>query len=97
MARNYQETIEGIKAKVRVAIDRQQYLLQANAAAKHEIEQLRETVRAQAQEIEKLRTEAEYLKLVTMISPSRDDVEHAREVFTELVRKIDRCITDLTE
>lgn len=97
MARNLQETIESIKAKVRVVIDRQELLLREKADAEHRIELLTELVEQQKKEIERLRVQVEYLNMVSVIATSPDSEQRLRNILSELVQDIDRCIADLTE
>lgn len=97
MAGNLQETIESIKAKVRVVIDRQALLLKEKEEVEARVLMLEEVIDQQRKEIERLRLETEYLKIASTLSPSRDDVEHTRAILSGLVREIDKCITDLTE
>ncbi len=42
-----------------------------------------------------MRQEAEHLKVVHTITPSRDDVQRTRAMISELMRDIDRCIADI--
>ena len=97
MAGNLQETIESIKAKVRVVIDRQTLLLKEKKEVEARVLMLEEVIDQQRKEIERLRMETEYLRIASTLSPSRDDVERTRVMLSNLVRDIDRCITDLTE
>lgn len=97
MAGNLQDTIESIKAKVRVVIDRQTLLLKEKEEVEARVLMLEEVIDQQRKEIERLRLETEYLKIAATLSPSREDVEHTRVVLSGLVREIDKCITDLTE
>ena len=97
MAGNLQETIESIKAKVRVVIDRQTLLLKEKKEVEARVLMLEEVIDQQRKEIERLRMETEYLRIGSTLSPSRDDVERTRVMLSNLVRDIDRCITDLTE
>ncbi len=97
MARNLQETIDSIKAKVRVVIDRQQILLREKAEAENRIALLNELVEQQKKEIERLRIEVDYLNMVSVIATSPDAELKFKGILSELVQDIDRCITDLTE
>ena len=97
MARNLQETIESIKAKVRVLIDRQEILLHEKAEAENRIELLTELVEQQKKEIERLRVQVEYLNMVSVIATNPDSERRFRDILSELVQDIDQCIADLTE
>ena len=97
MARNLQETIESIKAKVRVLIDRQEILLHEKTEAENRIELLTELVEQQKKEIERLRVQVEYLNMVSVIATNPDSERRFRDILSELVQDIDQCIADLTE
>jgi hypothetical protein len=61
-----------------------------------ELEELKSERNADKAEIDKLRVEVEYLKVATILS-SKEDTKQVKDVISNLVREIDRCITDLTE
>lgn len=48
-------------------------------------------------EIEQLRIENEYLKVSHKIAPTPEDVKTSQALITELVRNIDKCISQLNE
>ena len=48
-------------------------------------------------ELEQLRIENEYLKVSHKIAPTPEDVKSSQMLITELVRNIDKCISQLNE
>ncbi|MBO7164558.1 MAG: hypothetical protein J6V60_00505 [Muribaculaceae bacterium] len=48
-------------------------------------------------ELEKMRIENEYLKVSHKIAPTAEDVKASQALITELVRNIDKCISQLNE
>jgi uncharacterized protein YhaN len=66
------------------------------AQLERELEELKSERNADKAEIDKLRVEVEYLKVATILS-SKEDTKQVKDVISNLVREIDRCITDLTE
>lgn len=94
---DYHSTLESISAKSRLLLERYRMVVQARDEALARVEQLSQQLTQQQKEIEKLRTDNEYLRMASTLAPSRDDVEKARDMITTLVREIDRCIIDLKE
>ena len=60
-------------------------------------EELSSTIKKQQQEIDRLQQEVEHLKVVTTLTPKREDVEKSRAFLSKLVRNIDKCIAELKE
>lgn len=97
MAFDYHKTLDSISAKSRLLLERYRLLEKAKEDADAQVADLQQQVARMQKEIENLKADNEYLRLAATISPSRDDVEKARGMITELVREIDRCIVDLTD
>ncbi len=72
-------------------------LLDEKRAADARILELQDTLERQKKEINIMQQQIEHLRVVTTLNPSRDDVERSRAILTELVRDIDKCISELTE
>ncbi len=97
MAGNLQQTLERIRNKAVLLTERHNVLLKEKQAGDERIKELEATNMRQQQEIEKLRQEVEYLKIVTTINPDRKEVERSRAILSGLVREIDKCILELNE
>ena len=68
-----------------------------NHAACERIQELESTVLTLRKEVERLTLETEYLRIATTVAPTTADIERSRAVLSELVREIDKCITELNE
>lgn len=97
MAGSLQETIHNLKAKAGIILDRQALLTKEYNAACERIKQLEDTILTLRKEVERLSLEKEYLSIATTIAPTTADIERSRAVLSELVREIDKCITELNE
>ncbi len=97
MVTEYQQTIERIRHKAELIIQRYNILLQEKRNSEVKISELEELILRQKKEIEQLQLENEYLKVATTIVPDRNKVEQSRALLSELVREIDKCILELKE
>lgn len=97
MTNNLKQTLERLQGKSDILIERYRILLQEKKEANMYIEELSSIVQKQKQEINKLQQEVEYLKVVTTLTPNRNDVEKSRAFLSKLVRDIDKCIAELKE
>lgn len=97
MVNNLKQTLERLHGKSDILIERYRILLQEKNEAKMHVEELSSIVQKQQQEINKLQQEIEYLKVVTTLTPNRNDVEKSRAFLSKLVRNIDKCIAELKE
>ena len=97
MALDYSATLASISRKAQVLVERYERLAQAKAEADALVEDLRQQVTTLRRELEQARIENEYLQIAATISPSREQVENARAMVSNLMREIDRCITDLAD
>lgn len=97
MAGELQQTIDRINAKTQILLDRYAILRQQRRQAVERIRELEAELGRLRAENERLRTEVDFLKIATTIAPSREDVARSRALLTELVREIDKCITELND
>ena len=97
MASDLAEQLERISDKSRLLLIRFGELQKRNAALTSELQDMRATLVARDAEIEKLRLELEYLRIATNIAPDSKSKEAVYATISDLVREIDRCITDLKE
>lgn len=97
MAGNLQQRLDSLKSKAEILTSRYRRLADEKRAADAMISDLRSTIERQQKELSHLRQQIEYLTVVTTIVPRREDVERSRVILSELVREIDKCITDLTD
>ncbi len=97
MAGNLQQRLDSIRSKAQLLQSRYLMLLDEKRAADARILELQDTLERQKKEINIMQQQIEHLRVVTTLNPSRDDVERSRAILTELVRDIDKCISELTE
>jgi chromosome segregation ATPase len=96
MAENFQQQLERVTAKSRLVVEKYNVISHQKAELEAEVEQLRSKLASSEAEIDKLRVEVEYLKVATILS-SKDDTKQVKDVISNLVREIDRCIADLID
>lgn len=83
--------------KTRLLVERYAKLTEYVHTADETIADLRATIDRQAKEINELQQQIEYLRVVSVVSPKREDVQQTRAFLAELVRDIDNCINELSE
>ncbi len=92
-----EKRIDRIQNKAEMLIKHYEHLRQSKIAADSKIEELLDTVESQRKEIARLNKQVEYLKVAATISPDRSDVQRSRAILTELVREIDKCISEIND
>ena len=97
MASDLQQTLLRISRKAESLTERYNALYQAKKEADETISELEKKISGQEEEIRVLKSRGEYLTVVTTAIPDRRDVELSRARISELVREIDKCITELSE
>ncbi|MBE6318902.1 MAG: DUF3450 domain-containing protein [Bacteroidales bacterium] len=97
MTDNLQQTLERLRGKSEILIERYRKLLQEKQDVDLRIKELSTLIEQQQKEIDRQQQEIEYLKVVTTLTPNRNDVEKSRAFLSELVREIDKCILELNE
>lgn len=97
MVSDLQQTLMRIGRKVESLTERYNALLAEKRKADAIISQMEKQILSRDEEIRILKSRVEYLTVVTTAIPNRDDVEKSRAKISELVREIDRCITELSE
>ena len=97
MANDFKQTLERLRGKADLLVERYQLLLQEKQQVDMLNEELSSTIKKQQQEIDRLQQEVEHLKVVTTLTPKREDVEKSRAFLSKLVRNIDKCIAELKE
>jgi cell division protein FtsB len=96
MAEDFQQQLERVTTKSRLVVEKYNAVCNQKAQLERELEELKSERNADKAEIDKLRVEVEYLKVATILS-SKEDTKQVKDVISNLVREIDRCIADLTE
>ena len=97
MATDLQQTLARIMRKAESLSERYEAVLKAKHEVDTRVEELEQEVYRQNEEIRYLKSQIEYLTVVTVADPQRKDVEQSRATITRLVQEIDKCIADLSE
>lgn len=97
MTENLKEQLDRVAAKAGLIVERYRLKAQQLEQVQTKVAELEEKLTACEKELEKLRVDNEYLRVVTNISPDRKDIEKVKSLISGLVRNIDRCILDLKE
>lgn len=97
MAGELQAQIERLKHKTSLFQSRYAILMGQKLEAQATIREHESTIRRLQQEIAELKQQLEFMRVTTVLAPSRDDIEATRTTLTQLVREINRCIKDLNQ
>lgn len=97
MAIDLDDTLVRIVRKAELLTDRYEVLNEAKREAEARVVELEQTVSDLKEEVRRLKTEVEYLTVVNVISPTREDIDRSRAKLSGLVQEINKCIADLTE
>ena len=97
MAGELQAQIERLKHKASLFQTRYAVLMGQNLEAQATIREQKSTIGRLQQEIAELKQQLEFMRVTTVLAPSRDDIEATRATLTQLVREINKCIKDLNQ
>lgn len=97
MAGDLKQRLDSLSSKTLLLTERYATLTESLRNALRQINDLRATLESKEQEINLLRQQIEQLRVVNVIAPNHEDVEHSRRFLAELVRDIDKCISELSE
>lgn len=97
MASDLQQQLERVRAKATVVTEKYAHLQKAWLGAKDEISELKAGIIARDEEIERLKLQVEYLTVASTVRLTGDDLKSTKAMIADLVREIDRCISDLRE
>lgn len=97
MAGNLQQRLDSLRGKAQLLTERYAKLLEQKRVLEEQIAQFNATIERQQKEMAVMRQQIEYLQVVSVIAPKREDVERSRAFLAGLVRDIDKCINELNE
>ncbi|MCM1032838.1 MAG: hypothetical protein NC405_03685 [Odoribacter sp.] len=97
MASDLQQQIDRVQAKTRVLGEKYMALKANYDSARSEISDLKARLLARDNEVRQLHVKIENLTVATYVNASAGDLDSSRAIIADLVREIDRCITDLLE
>ena len=97
MVSELQSTLERIKSKSDVLLEKYNALRLEKEAVEQENSQLRSRLAQLDKELELMRRDYEYLQIARMITPTRESVVQSRAILAKLVQDVDKCISQLME
>ena len=97
MAGNLKQRLDSLSSKALLLTERYASLNESYRVALQKITDLQATLERKEKEINLLNLQIEQLRVVSVIAPNHEDVEHTRRFLAELVRDIDKCISELSE
>ncbi len=96
MATDLHSTTERLLGKTAVLVEKYNALLAKSRELELQIEALEKEVNTLKKEREVLSQDNEYLRIARTISPSFEQMADSKAVLSQLVREIDKCISQLT-
>lgn len=90
------QTLERIAGKASLLAERYRRVVQQRDELRSQVDHLNALLAERDRSIADLNVKVEYLSVVGITNPNRDDIKRSRAILTKLVRDIDRCINDLT-
>lgn len=97
MAANISEILSRLKAKVEVLTQRYEVVKNQRDEALEQCRELTDRLESVSAALQKSQTENEYLRISHKIAPSADDARESQDVIAGLIKKIDKCISQLRE
>lgn len=97
MTTNLSELLQRLNNKCALLTERYGLLKMQSDELMSRYEVLQEERNKLRTELERLRIENEYLKVSHKIAPTPEDVKSSQALIAELVRNIDKCISQLNE
>lgn len=97
MAGDLQQRIDSLRGKAQLLTQRYEKLLSDKREADTTIGELKAKLAEQSKEISLLRQQLEYLRVVSPTSVTPGDAQQSRAILVQIVRDIDKCISELTQ
>ena len=97
MSVNFEQRLNEINAKTRMLTQRYRYAVMQRDEALERLSQANGELAAARTRIEELTRQVEYLRMASAIEAVDGDIEQSRKFLSELVREIDKCISQLSE
>ena len=96
MATDLHSTIQRILGKTNVLVEKYQALAEELDRVEAKVRMLQGENASLVKENQMLRQENDYLKLARSIVPSHEQLEESKTIVNQLVRDVDKCISQLT-
>lgn len=97
MAIDLKQRLDAIGERAKLLTQRLEQERRARLEAESLVADMNRELEQSRRRVAELEQQVEYLRVVGLVDPSREDVARSRAVISELVRDIDRCIADLEQ
>lgn len=97
MAFDYEAAFTRIINKARIIQQRYLKMLDERKSALEAMQDLRAQLAEKDRIIEQLQIRLEYMQVASTIAPTREQLDKSKTVISDLVREIDRCISELSD
>lgn len=97
MSSTLQQRLQAVTGKAHLLVSRYENILKAKEEADKRIAELEAELDKERSRVARLKVEVEELRVVTTLTPRREDVEQSKAMLTEFLRDIDKCIDELTQ
>lgn len=97
MALDYEAAFTRIINKARIIEQRYRKMLDERKNALEAVTDLKAKLAEKDRIIEQLQIKLEYMQVASTIAPTREQLDKSKIVITNLVREIDRCISELSD
>lgn len=97
MAVNLHETVNRLRSKSVVLIERYNALVAEKESVEQQNKDLMKDLATLKKELAQSHVDNEYLRLAKSISTNPDELAKSRAIISKLVRDVDKCISQLTE
>lgn len=94
---NIEEIVDSLENKISKILHKMDILKQANSKLKEELEQSRQTIEGQTQDILAWQEKYDALKMANTMLGSSDNKRETKLKINALIREIDHCITQLSD
>ncbi len=97
MAFDYEAAFTRIINKARIIQQRYLKMLDERKNALEAMQDLRAQLAEKDRIIEQLQIRLEYMQVASTIAPTREQLDKSKTMISDLVREIDRCISELSD
>ena len=94
---NIEEIVDSLENKISKILHKMDILKQANSKLKEELEQSKQTIEGQSQDILAWQEKYDALKMANTMLGSSDNKRETKLKINALIREIDHCITQLSD
>lgn len=89
--------LQRLTAKSQVLVEKYRALEVAKATVDDENRTLKQEIKDIKQQLQRLQTENEYLTIARNINRTPEDIAGSKAILSQMVRDVDKCISQLTD